>query len=209
MDNSQLDALALHAVLLVAVVSRPCPKPAREPSHFQQRLNWKWRSDEHARRGTFEHRLRMSKVSFDNLLGLLRMDLLANEEQAAIRGGPTLQEVCLHCTLWWLVGGLHLDIIDTVGMSKPSFCRALWKTMRAICDCDELDITFRTAREQVDDAIRGFTSTSWQSATNDCAAVVDGFLLCVNTPPKQLWGTCALFSQAIASVTGLMFRWQS
>jgi len=149
---SHLDALMLHTVLLVAVVSKLRTKATREPSHFQQRINWLKFSDDPARHGTFKRRLRMSKVSFDKLLNLLRYDLLSDEEQASCRGGSIIPEVCLHVTIRWLAGGSHLDVIDIAGMSKASFYRVLWKTIFAICHCTER--LCETGNDLEEDALR-------------------------------------------------------
>jgi len=181
---SQLDAMLLHVALLLAVAAKFRPKQSREASHFQQRLNWNCCSQQHARRGTFHIRLRMSKVSFDNLLEVLRADLATNEEQASNRGGSIIPEVCLYCTLRWLVGGSRLDIVDIVGISKLPFYRILWKAILATCKCDELDVIFPQTGEQVNKACRGFASISWQEAMLNCATVVDGFLFRIATPPK-------------------------
>lgn len=190
---SELDALLLHTALLIAIAARFRPKTRREPSHFQQRLNWKRCSSQHAKHGTFQRRLRMPKASFDNLLELLRPRLTSNEEQASNRGGSTIPEVSLHCTLRWLAGGSHLDVIDIAGISKSSFYRILWRTMFATCLCEELDVVFPETAEQVDEACRGFASVSWQESTINCATVIDGFLFRIATPPKAAAGNVRSF----------------
>jgi len=190
---SHPDALTLCAVLLVVVVSKPRTKATREQPHFQQRINWLKFSDDHARCGTFKCRLRMSKVSFDKLLNLLCCDLLSDEEHASCRGGSVVPEACLCVAIRWLAGGSHLDVIDIAGMSKASFCRALWKTVFAICHCTALDIVFPQTKEQANEAIQGFTSISWEQAMNNCATVVNGFLFRMNTPPKHATGNVGSF----------------
>ena len=51
----------------------------RNPSVFEQRLTWNKYSDRHTKRGTFHRRLRMSRVSFDKLLAIIKVDLAVDE----------------------------------------------------------------------------------------------------------------------------------
>jgi len=188
-----LQGLLLHSLLLVAVIRQVRKKVTREASYFQQRPDWNQFSSSHAQRGTFKARLRMSKVSFDKLLSFLRVDLCVNEEQAFFRGGSIVPEICLHCTLRWLAGGSHLDITDVAGVSKPSFYRVVWKTVIAICNCQELDIVFPQTKEEVNTAIEGFASISHQQAVINCTAVIDGFLFGIKTPTKKTVGNVRSF----------------
>jgi len=193
MSMSPVQGLLLHALLLVAVIRKIRKKVPREGSHFQQRLDWDAHSTNHAQRGTFKARLRMTKVSFDKLLALLRIDLLINEEQASFRGGSTIPELCLCCTLRWLAGGSHLDIADVAGISKPSFYRVVWKTVISICNCEELDIVFPQTKDEVNAAMQGFASISHQQAVINCATVIDGFLFRIKTPTKKTVGNVRSF----------------
>ena len=203
---SILESLLLHSFVVVALAQKLRGKTTREASHFQQRLNWDRFSADHARRGTFKARLRMSKVSFDKLLQMVRLDLVINEAQAAFRGGSVMPEMCLCCTLRWLAGGSHLDLCDIAGISKPSFYRVLWKTIISICNCEALDIVFPRTRQEVNEAARGFTSRSHQEAINNCATVVDGFLFRIKTPPKRLLVMSGRSFQVIVSAMVSTFR---
>ena len=92
----------------------------RNPSVFEQRLTWNEYSDRHTKRGTFHRRLRMSRVSFDKLLAIIKVDLAVDEAMAGKRGGAIIPELCLYCTLRWLAGGSYLDICDITGISTAS-----------------------------------------------------------------------------------------
>jgi hypothetical protein len=65
-------------------------------------------------------RLRMSKSSFDKLLGYVRDELVVSELKVKPRGGAIIPELCLHCTIRWPAGGSYLDICDISGISKSS-----------------------------------------------------------------------------------------
>lgn len=130
----------------------------------------------------------MSKASFDRLLSFLYHDLLVNEQMARIRGGTIVPELCLFCTIRWLAGGSYLDIIDIAGISKPSFYRVIWKTIVAIVKCPDLAFKFPQSDREVQRAIAGFTEISHMGAINNCAGVVDGFLVRIKTPPARLVG---------------------
>jgi DDE superfamily endonuclease len=157
----------------------------REPSFFEQRIRWQQYADKHTRRGTFAIRLRMERASFDKLLSYLRHEILVNELMAKPRGGMIIPKVCLFCTLRWLAGGSYLDITDIVGISKPSFYRVVNKTVRAIVNCDELDIIFPKTAVDIKAAAAGFASRSYSGAIKNCVGVADGYLLRIKVPRKK------------------------
>ena len=157
----------------------------RNPSFFEQRICWDKYCDKHTRKKTFKVRLRMHKKSFDKLLGYIRHDLIVNEVMAKPRGGAIIPEICLFCTLRWLAGGSYLDICDIAGISKPSFYRVVWKTIRAITLTKALEIRFPSTSQELNDAAKGFASISRMEAIKNCVGVVDGYLLRIKVPNQK------------------------
>jgi hypothetical protein len=116
----------------------------------------------------------MRKESFDKLLGFIYADLVVNELMANNRGGPIILELCLYATLRYLAGGSYLDICDVAGISTSSFYRVLWKTIAAIIRAPELEIKFPSSSHEIQQAINGFASISYEKAILNCALVIDG-----------------------------------
>jgi hypothetical protein len=104
----------------------------RNPSIFDQRLNWAAYVEKWSNHHMFKRHLWMSLSSFEKLLSYIRDDLEVNETMSNLRGGPIVPEVSLFCTLRWLAGGSYLDIYARTGISKLSFYRVVWKTIKAI-----------------------------------------------------------------------------
>ena len=157
----------------------------RNRSLVEQRLLWDEYSSRHEQRGTLLRRLRMTKESFDKLVLLLAADLVVDEVEAKKRGAAIIPEICLYCTLRYLAGGSYLDISDIAGISQSSFYRVVWKTITAICKCTALRLTFPKTDEEISAAIAGFASVSKDGAINNCAGVVDGYLLRIRVPAKK------------------------
>ena len=167
----------------------------RNPSFFDQRVCWDQYCKKHTSKNTFNVRLRMSKQSFDKLLGYIRHDLIVNEMMAEPRGGAIIPEICLFCTLRWLAGGSYLDICDIAGISKSSFYRVVWKTIKAIVHTKVLEIRFPSTSQEFEDAIRGFASISRNEAIRNCVGVVDGYLLRIKVPnAKEVGNVKSYFS---------------
>jgi DDE superfamily endonuclease len=157
----------------------------RAPSMFEQRLSWEAIRDRHSNRSNFTRHLRMSLESFEQLLGYIRPSLVVNEEMAARRGGAILPEICLYCTIRWLAGGSYSDIYLFAGISTASFYRVVWKTLKAIIVCPELQMKFPSTIEECKEAANGFFSVSYGGAITHCVSVIDGYLLEITTPPKD------------------------
>lgn len=184
------DAAAAH-VMQACMLSYACfllfPS-SRGPSFFEQRLAWDRYVEKHSKRGTLKRRIRMSRSSFAKLLRLIYHRMIVEELFACSRGGPIIPELCLYCTLRWLAGGSYLDICDIAGVSSSSFYRVVWKTVRALASCKELEIKFPTGSAEIQRAVEGFESISFQSAIKNCALVLDGYLLRIKTPQKATVG---------------------
>ena len=157
----------------------------RNPSVFEQRLNWEEHKGSRSHDRSFRRKLRMSVDSFEKLLEMIRKDLEVNEAMASLRGGPIIPEICLYVTLRWLAGGSYLDIKDQTGITTASFYRCLWKTIKAIACCSELAIKFPQTKAECEAAAAGFRSVSYNGVVANCIGVVDGYLFCINTPSKK------------------------
>ena len=105
----------------------------RNPSVPMQWTKWKDLVDQNQHRPLFRRHLKMPMQSFNKLLSHIRHSLEVDKCMASLSGGPVLPEWCLHCTVWHLSGGHCSDVVLLVGMSKPSFCRIIWKTMKMLC----------------------------------------------------------------------------
>jgi hypothetical protein len=164
------------------------PSPTKNPSTFEQRLNWEvFASIQKEQSTNFRRHLRMSKESFTKLLGFIKPSLTVDERMASIRGGQIIPELCLYCTIRWLAGGSYSDIFYFCGISKTSFYRIIWKSMKAIAKCrdDYIKITFPKTLEQCQKVAAGFASVSTMGCIKECVAAVDGYLLAINAPSKK------------------------
>jgi hypothetical protein len=169
--------LSLKALMLIP--------EGRQCHLFEQRLAWNEYCTRHHGRGTLVRRLRMGKISFERLVMLLENDLQVDERQASFRGGAIIPEICVYCTLRFLAGGSYLDVTDVAGISQASFYRVVWKTITAITKCPDLRIVFPTTAAEVTTAIDGFASISVDGVINNCAGVVDGYLMRCRVPSKR------------------------
>ena len=200
-DND--DLLALCKILLLTLQikkeesgkdkKRKGPKKKRNASTFDQRMSWSVFCQKHVLPGSFKRRLRMTKESFDELLSFIYEDLLVKEVMAEMRGGSIIPEICLNCMLRWLAGESYLDVTDVAGISQPSFCRVVWKTIYAIVKAPELSIKWPKTGQEIRDAISGFTSISDNGVISNCAGVGDGFLLRIRVPNKKEVGNVRSF----------------
>lgn len=170
---------------------------SRAPSVFEQRLSWdsfaNIQTEQQER--NFRRHVRMPKASFEKLLGFIKDDLQVNEEMGGLRGGAIIPELCLYCTIRWLAGGSYSDIFYFTGISKSSFYRIIWKTMVALCCCQEeaLQIKFPTSVNDCENLAKGFKSISTGGCIDNCVSAVDGFLLEINAPSKKEAGNVRSF----------------
>jgi DDE superfamily endonuclease len=105
---------------------------------------------------------------------------------AELRGGAILPELRLYCALRWLAGGSYTDVSLFCGISQASFYRVCWQTIHAICKCEELQLHFPTTLEECQEAAAGFRSISRGEAIVTCVGAIDGYLLSIEAPPKDL-----------------------
>ena len=71
------------------------------------------------------------------------------------------------------------------GILQASFYCLLWKTIKAIHNCPELQISWPYTKERQLDCATRFTSISTNHALWDCVAVLDGYHLQTVTPSKK------------------------
>ena len=103
---------------------------------------------------------------------------------STISGGNFIIPELCDITLQYLAGS-YTDIFFLVGISQSSFFHLLWKTIKAINKCAELQITWPYTKEQQIECACGFTSISTNCALCECVAVLDGYHLQTTTPSKK------------------------
>jgi hypothetical protein len=159
----------------------------REKSVFDQRLDWGKFVRQHGKRQFFKRHLRMTPKSFKKFLSYIIEDIQPDVRMAELRGGAIIPEVRLYCTIRWLAGGSYSDITMHCRISKASFYRIVWETIKAIARSNHppLQIIFPQTEKECKKAARGFESISHSGVINNCVGVVDGFLLGIETPPKS------------------------
>lgn len=188
-DNDDYIILAIQYFMSVAVAVSTflvaMTRANRNPSLFDQRLKWNNFRTKHGARADFKRQLRMTPASFDRLLSYIRDDLEVNHSMADLRGGAIIPELCLYCTIRYLAGGSYSDISFHIGISRPSFYRILWKTIKAINNCIELQIFFPKTLDECLTAAEGFKGISDQGCIDNCVCAVDGYHLQIETPWKS------------------------
>ena len=156
----------------------------RDPSMFVQRFRWGEFISRHRRCKDFHRHLRMHPDSFEKLLEYIRHDLKANKKMASLRGGVIMSEIRLYCTLRYLAGGSYSDVYFFMGISRASFYRVVWQTIKAINKCKELEIKIPQTLEECAKAAAGFKSISFQECIDNCVYTCDGYHLQIVTPSK-------------------------
>jgi hypothetical protein len=136
----------------------------------------------------------MPLISFNKLSSYIKAELIVNEFQAARHGGAIMPELCLFYTLWRLAGSLYLDIYCLSGFSVASFYRVVYKTLRAIAQCHQMEIIFPQTRLECQSLAAGFEIISYNAAIINCVGYIDGYLLHTPTPPKNGQEMLVVFS---------------
>ena len=77
------------------------------------------------------------------------------------------------------------DIFYLVGISQPLFYHVLWKTIKAINSCMELQISWPNTKERQLECATGSTCISTNQALHECITVLDGYHLQTTTPLKK------------------------
>lgn len=207
-DDDDAEATLLAAMSwyqqLVAIVATVLveTKEERNPSLGIQKLNW----DDYVAKfeghpSFIKRHICMSLESFYKLLGYIGHGLVVNESKAG-KAGPILPEICLFCALRWLAGGSYLDIFALTGVSVSSFYRVVYRCLRLIDNCEQLDIHLPQTLEECTVAAEGFRSVSFGHAIVNCIGAVDGYLLRIYTPPKNQAGNVKSFFSGHYQVSG-------
>jgi hypothetical protein len=157
----------------------------RNPSIMEQRLLWDSFTDKYGNRQDFTRAIRMKLESFNVLLSHIRDQIQVDEVQALRHSTPILPELCLFSTIRYLAGASYLDIRFATGISVPSIYRIIWKTMKALINCPELQVKFPSTEKELKDAALGFESVSTGGCISNCITVVDGYHLAIQTPSKK------------------------
>ena len=130
----------------------------------------------------------MDIESFYLLLSFVCDALQVDEAKVASCGRMIIPELCLCCTLCYLVGASYLDVIVFACISTSSFYRIVHKTIHAINLMDELSINFPQTMAKCRAAAARFANISFQSAIANCIGALDGYLVAINTPPSLVVG---------------------
>ena len=83
----------------------------------------------------------------------------------------------------WLVD--HIWICSSSLVFCHLFFHQLWKTIKAINNCAELQITWPNTKKWQIECACGFTSISTNCALHECVAVLDGYHQQTITPLKK------------------------
>jgi hypothetical protein len=109
-DNNTLIVTIYSALLMSVYTDFSTALVTRNPSIFDQRLDWANFVDRHGAQSCFDQHIRMKKSSFEKLLDYIRPDLKVDPTMAYLRGGVILPEVALYCTLRYIAGGSYSDV---------------------------------------------------------------------------------------------------
>ena len=104
---------------------------------------------------------------------------------ASLCGGAIIPELCVYITIQYLTGRSYTVIFFLVGISRSSFFHLLWKKIKAINNCAELQITWPNTKKWQIKCAFGITSISINCASHECVAVLDGYHLQTITPLKK------------------------
>ena len=92
--------------------------------------------------------------------------------------------VCIHHTSvpgWWII----YRYVFPCWYFMIFFFHLLWKTIKAIHNCAELQITWPNTKKWQIECACGFTSISTNRALHECVAVLDGYHMQTITPLKE------------------------
>ena len=127
-------------------------------------------------------------LEFHHLLSFVHCALEVDTTKAASHGRMIIPELCLYCTLCYLVGASYLDIIVLAGISTSSFYRIVHKTVHTINSTHELSINFLQMMAKCRATSARFTNISYQFAIANCVGTLNGYLVAIDTPPSLVVG---------------------
>ena len=177
------------AVLLMKVILKDSAS-TRNPKWNSYRIIWEEYLLQMTHQDEFEETFRMSYLTFQKLVKLLRKDLLVDELQAyrSTQGfGAIYPEMIVAFSLRWLAGGQWQDLKKVYGVSR-SYLRVLVKNFcQAVLDCSELCICC-PANNDIAALKRQaalFESRSSKSVFRGCVGVLDGLLVKIQAPTEE------------------------
>ena len=139
-DDQNHRTMHLHFLLIARIRSRIRERSKR---FNPLRLNWAEYVTQLIHQNEFAATFRMSLLSFNKLVEILRVKLEVEEVQArrsCKKSGPVLPELVVAMSLRWLAGGQWQDIKKVYGVSKSHFYLLRRKFMNAVVTSSALDI---------------------------------------------------------------------
>ncbi len=104
-------------------------KIGRNPTLFDERLQWELFVGKFGNRAEFKRHIRMSAPSFQKLIDFIGPSLEVDFEMARRRGGQIYPELCLYACLRFLAGGSYSDIRFFTGTTMISTKHATSSTV--------------------------------------------------------------------------------
>ena len=140
----------------------------------------------------FQRHFRMTRRGFNELLGLVAIDITVNEDMASRSSGSSVSATTrIAVTLRWLAGGSYLDIARLYGISELNFFNQkhgiLWKTIAAIDR--RLQLGFSVDPEKLERTALEFSNYSHGRMTH-CVMAIDGWVMKTRQPTPAEVGNC-------------------
>lgn len=184
--------MASAVIITPKFLSKKAKKRRKRRKEYQ-RLLWNEYWNRNAENPEFERLIRMPRQAFLNLVDLLRNDLQVDAKMASMRGGEISPEMAVFLTIRYLAGGTALDIKELLEISRATFYYVLKKTLLAICQCDELNITFPSTVQECVQLSLGFMNVSINDSITTCVGAIDGYLLSIDVPLRDMAGNVKAF----------------
>ncbi|ETP27514.1 hypothetical protein F442_23209 [Phytophthora nicotianae P10297] len=184
----------LAAPAAVAALLRGSPRDCVP----RKRLKWGVHKQTLLLEGQFERCYRMSALSFDKLLALVRPAVLRDELQSERRTGtePITPENMLQMTIAWLAGSSMHTTRCLAGVSPSGFYDVITDVMDALCECVDLRIHSPTeSSSRIEELASGFTKISKDGILTGCVGCLGGWLCQIRAPSaREVPDVAAFFS---------------
>ena len=199
-DSSEDEFQENMKALAFIVASNGC-----QNREVRQHIVWDPFANQLVHENMFRLDHRMSRSSFDKLIGILGNSISINPIKSSNNSGerPISEGIVLHCTLWYLAGGSYLDIRKVVGISKSSFYRCVSKGINAIVNCEALKMHFPANHKEYVEASNKFNLLSLHGAMHGCIGVIDGWLCPIKAPSVDECGNVNAFFSGHYQTYGL------
>ena len=96
-------------------------------------------------------------------------------------------------SICWLAGCSHHHIRVIAGVSVRFFYATVHKVLRAINNCEQLQLKFPTTKEDMQHIALGFKKISNDGIITGCIDCIDGWLCPINVPKKNEVGRVTAF----------------